>query len=231
MQHKKTGCLVIHGFGGGTNEVEPLAIHLAEKGYDVVCPVLKGHTGKREDMKNANYLQWIDSAEQELMKLQTNCDDIYIIGFSMGGLIAFNLAERHDIKAIVTINTPIYYWNIKRILTNLIEDLRGRDLKNFRRYMKSSRSSSFSALRNFLLLLNLTKPKLKSIKCPVYIIQSLDDDTVRHVSANFIFDNLSSSTKCIKLYENGGHLILRSQMAEQIISDIEVFLKGLLIYA
>lgn len=226
MQHKKIGCLVIHGFGGSTYEVEPLAIHLAEKGYDAVCPILKGHTGKREDMKNANYLQWIYSVEEELIKLQTNCDDIYIIGFSMGGLIAFNLAERYEIKAIVTINTPIYYWNIKRILTNLIEDLRERDLKNFKRYMKSSRNSPFSALRNFLLLLKLTKSKLKLIKCPVYIIQALDDDTVRKASASFIFDNLSSPIKCIRFYENGGHLILRSQIAEQVINDIEIFLKG-----
>ncbi len=224
MQHKKTGCLVIHGFGGSTHEVEPLAIYLEKKGYDVVYPILKGHTGKREDMKNANYLQWIDTAEQELIKLQANCDDIYIIGFSMGGLIAFNLAEKYNIKSIVTVNTPIYYWNMKRILTNLIEDLRERDLKNFRRYMKSSLNSPFSALRNFLLLLNLTKAKLKLVKCPVYIIQALDDDTVRKDSANFIFDNLSSAIKCIKFYDNGGHLILRSEMGEQVISDIETFL-------
>ena len=66
---------------------------------------------------------------------------------------------------------------------------------------------------------------------PIYIIQSLDDDTIRHESVNFIFDKLPSPIKHIKFYRNGGHLILRSQMAEQIISDIEVFLKGLLIYA
>src|SRR5690554_6482409 len=113
---KKTKCLIIHGFGGGLHEIKPLAEYLTNFNYDVVCPVLKGHSASRRDMKKATYTDWIDSAESELLKLMKTGDDVLLIGFSMGGLIAFNLACKYDIKAIVTINTPIFYWNLFQVL-------------------------------------------------------------------------------------------------------------------
>lgn len=39
---------------------------------------------------------------------------------SMGGLIAINLGLRHNISRIVTINTPIYYLNIRRAFIDSI---------------------------------------------------------------------------------------------------------------
>lgn len=45
---------------------------------------------------------------------------------------------------------------------------------------------------------------------PIYIIQSLDDDTIGHESVNFIFDKLPLLIKHIKFYENVGIATERS---------------------
>lgn len=227
MKQNRLGCLIIHGFGGSIYEVEPLAEHLNEKGYDVLCPHLKGHTGQRRDMKNAVYGDWIESAEKELLKLKENTEEIVIIGFSMGGLIAINLACKYDIKGIVTINTPIYYWNLKRVMLNLMRDLKNRRTDYFKRYMRANKNSPIPAMYNFLLLLKQTKPQICHVDCPALIIQANDDDTVRKASVDYIYSNLSSAHKEIKLYDNGGHLILRSQEAAQVIKDVEMFLDSL----
>lgn len=113
MQSDISSCLIIHGFGGGVNEVKILADYLTDKGYVTSCTKLKGHTGNGKDMLDANYNDWISSAEEDLKKLMETTRNIVIIGFSMGGLIAVNLACKYNIKAIITINTPIYYWNLK----------------------------------------------------------------------------------------------------------------------
>ena len=126
MVCKKTKCLIIHGFGGGVHEVEPLAKYLVNLGYEVSCPVLKGHSRFRKEMNKATYKDWIYSAEQELLRLKETTDEIVVIGFSMGGLIAFNLACKHKFKAIITINTPIFYWNPYRVLLNLADDVKNR---------------------------------------------------------------------------------------------------------
>ena len=120
-----TGCLIIHGFGGNYDEISPLADHLKSRGYKVACPALAGHTGRRCDLKKAGYTDWIKSAERGFLDLAHRCQTVYIIGFSMGGLIAFNLALQHKVAGIVTINTPIYYWDVRKILSNIIKGLTG----------------------------------------------------------------------------------------------------------
>ena len=123
--HHNTGCLIIHGFGGNYDEISPLADHLKSRGYKVACPALAGHTGRRCDLKKAGYTDWIKSAERGFLDLAHRCQTVYIIGFSMGGLIAFNLALQHKVAGIVTINTPIYYWDVRKILSNIIKGLTG----------------------------------------------------------------------------------------------------------
>ncbi|SHI45583.1 alpha/beta hydrolase [Lutispora thermophila] len=227
MENSKVGCLIIHGFGGSIYEVEPLAEYLAKEGFVVSCPQLSGHTGRIQDMKKATYEDWISSAEEELLKLKERADDISIVGFSMGGLIGVNLACKHDIKALVTINTPIHYWNLNRVFLNLIEDIKNRKTDNLQRYMRARKNSPVAAMYNFLLLLNQTKPLLCNVKCNVLLIQAKDDDTVRMKSVDYLYEYLSSENKKIKYYDKGGHQILRSQSADEVITDVTSFLKSL----
>ncbi len=224
MQNKKMGCLVIHGFGGGLHEVESLALFLSDNDYDVICPTLKGHTGKRHDMKKATYEDWINSAEIELIKLLEKNNEVVIIGFSMGGLIATNLSLKYDIKAMVTINTPIYFWDIKRVFINLINDIKNRKLNNFKRYLRANKISHPFALLNFLKVLKKTKPLFKEIKHPFLVIQAMDDDTVRNKSALYIYNNICSPIKEIKFYDKGGHLILLSETSNNVIVEVGKFL-------
>ncbi|MDD2216243.1 MAG: alpha/beta fold hydrolase [Eubacteriales bacterium] len=223
---KKTKCLIIHGFGGGVHEVEPLAKYLVSLGYEVSCPVLKGHSGSRKEMKKATYKDWIDSAEQELLRLKETTDEIVVIGFSMGGLIAFNLACKHKFKAIITINTPIFYWNPYRVLLNLADDVKNRTYNHSRRYLQAKKNSPFPAMVQFLLLLHQTKPKIEEISYPILIIQAEDDDTVRLKSVDYIKEHVSSNKKIIKYFDQGGHLILLSPVAGQVMSCVEEFLSN-----
>lgn len=227
MQQSKIGCLIIHGFGGGLHEIETIAEYLSHKDYIVACPRLKGHTGNRKDMRRAKYNDWLDSAEIELLKLKQKADSIVIIGFSMGGLIAVNLACKYDIKAIVTINTPIFYWNLNRVFLNLASDIKNKKADNFQRYMNAKRNSPAKSMVNFLKLLNITKSKLTKVTCPFLIIQAKDDDTVKVKSVYYIYNNINSKIKYIKFYENGGHLILKSNIANKVSKDVEIFLNFL----
>ena len=223
----KLGCLIIHGFGGGIYEIKSLDDYLIEHGYITSCPRLKGHTGNYRDMKSTDYKDWIASAEEELILLMKKTQNIVIVGFSMGGLIAVNLASKYDIKAIVTINTPIYYWNLNRVFLNIYDDFRNKEFFNCKRYINAKKASPIISMINFLRLLNNTKPKLSNIKCPFLIMQTKDDDTTRLKSTDYIYDNISSEDKTIKLYDKGGHLVLGGQYKEKVILDIEEFIRNI----
>lgn len=223
----KVACLIIHGFIGNINDIKSLDGYLREKGYDTSCPKLKGHTGNPKDMKTANYTDWIRSAEEDLIELMKKTDKIVIIGFSMGGLIAMDLGYKYDLKALVTINTPIYYWNFKMILSNIIRDIRKKEWLYLNRYLKAKKAAPITSLINFLRLLNNTKAKIGKLTWPFLIIQTKDDDTTRIKSADYIYNNISSENKEINYYDKGGHKVLVSQYKEEIIMDVESFIRRL----
>lgn len=220
----KIGCLIIHGFGGNVGEIEPLRIHLEESDFQVVCPELKGHTNQRKDLWKVNYEDWIVSAHVGLEQLYKQCDKVIVIGFSMGGLIAANLVKNYPNIAMITLCTPIYHWDIKRVVLNLFYDIKARELTNFKRYVKAS-GIPLRALLNFKCLLLKTKPLFKELSCPVFIAQSMLDDTVQHRSAEFIYDNIQSKIKEKKYYSNSGHLICQGPDREELFVDIEKFIR------
>lgn len=225
IQNKKTKCFIIHGFGGGVYEVEPLAQYLRNLNYEVLCQILKGHCSTGKDMRRTKYTDWLQCVEKDLLEWIDEGDDVILIGFSMGGLIAFNLACKHQTKRIVTINTPIFYWNIPQVCKNLLNDLKHRSYNHIRRYIQAKKSSPLLSMFQFLFLLHHTKEKLKFVNCPILILQAEDDDTVRRKSTNYIYNHVTSNTKKIKCFGEGGHLILLSKSADQVMKSVRNFLE------
>lgn len=225
---RSRGCLVIHGFGGSTEEVRPIADFLIKRGFEIVCPELKGHTGRRRDLASVNYLEWIKSAEEGLRALQKKCADIYLIGFSMGGLIAANLAMKYKVRGVITLNMPIYPLDFKKISQNIAEDIKGGRSDSVKRYVTHTFNKPLKAYVNFKILLDRTKARLEKLCAPIFIIQALEDDTVHHKSAEFIYEKVSSATKEIKYYEGSGHLICYSRAVNNVFEDIGDFLERLI---
>ncbi len=88
-----SGCLIIHGFTGGPYEVEPLADHLHQvTDWEIVSPRLPGHglgeNGKELELTKVTYQEWIQTCEQAYLDLKKRHEKIYLIGFSMGGMIS-----------------------------------------------------------------------------------------------------------------------------------------------
>ena len=222
------GYLILHGFGGNIQEIEPLSGYLRDKGHIVIAPKLAGHTGKRNDLARVRYCDWIASAGQAYLQLQKQCEKIIIIGFSMGGLLATHLAVQNKITAMVTMNMPIYYWDFKRIILNIREDFKLRSYNNVKQYLKRSSDKPLLSLIQFRILLSKTKPLLKQIENPIFVIQALEDDTVQCRSAKYIHEHASSTYKRIKYYENSGHMICHSIAAEQAFEDVYTFVQDVM---
>jgi len=219
-------CLVLHGFGGGVHEVANLADKLEKSGFIVSCPTLHGHSGDMKEFGNSTCEDWIESAEADLELLESDGSKTAVIGFSMGGLIAANLAERHDLSSVVMINTPIYYWNIPQVISNLVDDLKGRKLENTRRYLQAKRNSPIPSMIQFLRLLRASKPKIREIGCPVLVIQARDDDTTRISSASYIYSHVGSDRKSLRYLKEGGHVVLNSSSCDVACELVLEFLEG-----
>ncbi|WP_432775154.1 alpha/beta fold hydrolase [Brevibacillus gelatini] len=216
------GCLLIHGFAGDINDVLPLAKALREVGYQVECPTLEGHGTTRREMARSTRKDWLRSAEEGYKRLSMRSDKIVIIGFSMGGLLAFHLTTRYPVELLITINTPYKYWDVKEAMNYLREDFPTHS----RRYIRSIGRIPISSMLEFRRLLSETKPLLGQIKTPYLLLQAKRDDTVHAISAQLLATSVDkSASPQITWYEHSNHMLLHGPDKEAAIAHILAALK------
>ncbi|WP_313236350.1 alpha/beta hydrolase [Sporosarcina ureae] len=212
-----TGVLIIHGFTGGPFEVAPFKRFLENRTHwKVVVPVLPGHE-MDPGVLRGSAKSWMMVAELELRRLQKEVDDVIVVGFSMGGLIAMYLAMRYPIKKLILLSAAAKYIN-PRIL---LEDARimMRSLKR-----KAYPPNSFYHLYNyklthtpvrmaleFLRVVRLVRPYHHQVKTPVCIVQGKQDGIVPAFTADLLYEQLGSKEKHLIYSEHGKHHICYSE--------------------
>ena len=86
------GVLVIHGFTGSPLEMQPAADYLIEQGYTVYQVRLAGHGSEPDNLNMTTYQDWYDSARYGWALLKKNCRKVFVMGESMGALVALSVA-------------------------------------------------------------------------------------------------------------------------------------------
>lgn len=120
------GCVLIHGFTGSPAEMRPFGEGLAQASLRCYGPLLPGHGTNLEQMAASDYYDWLEGARHAVDYAKRRHRSTFVVGFSMGGLLALNLALEFDLDGLVIVSTPFG-----------IHDRRGRFiklLKHVRRY-------------------------------------------------------------------------------------------------
>jgi carboxylesterase len=103
------GVLLIHGFASTPPELRRLGEVLAANGFRCHAPALPGHGTTPEDLERTTWEDWAACVAAEFDELASECDDVMVVGQSMGGTLALNLAA-HDlrVRAVATLAAPIW---------------------------------------------------------------------------------------------------------------------------
>jgi carboxylesterase len=207
------GCLVIHGFTGGPHELEPLTAYLKDQtDWHITVPTLPGH-GVNLALENVTYKSWIETAEASLKQLKEKYDEIYIIGFSMGGMIAAYLAAKYKVDKLVLLATAGKYLSFKQISVDIgtvIKDgLTGKlgENKLYLHYKRKLGSVPLKANLEFLKLVKQTRKYLRNVESPVLIAQGQLDSMVPYKTAYYLDKEISSERKEVVFFERSRHLI------------------------
>lgn len=104
-----TGALLCHGFTGTPQSLRGWASHLASAGLTVSVPLLPGHGTTWQDMARTTWRDWYAEAERALAGLTASCDEVFVMGLSLGGCLALRLARHHpDVRGVVVVNPSLY---------------------------------------------------------------------------------------------------------------------------
>ena len=215
--------LIIHGFTGNLYDNEYLMNYLEyESSLDVYAKTLPGHDRDRfSDCKYNEWVSFVDEALQDLIK--NGYHDIYVIGHSMGGVLASIIASKYkEVKKLVLVNAAFDYFNFKQNKIDLIE-------KNFKKYKgildKAFRTSP-SFIIEFTKLVKKYKHVVSDINCDVLILQSTEDEIIPLETGEFIYNNVSSRKKCLTFLKNCSHVVLKGERKNEVSEYIRSYLKG-----
>lgn len=224
------GCLCIHGFTGAPYEVEPLVEYLKGRtDWVFSVPTLPGH-GETLSLKGVRYNQWIEHAESELENLLQTCEVVYIIGFSMGGLIASFLASKYRVDKLVLLSAAAYYLNPKQLaidIKSMITDSFSGNLTNnelFQRYKRKIKETPFAATLQFRRLVSFIRPFLPQVEVPTLIAQGECDGVVPPKSAEYLYRTIRAKQKRLTFIKDSNHHICHCEEKEALFSQVLDFL-------
>lgn len=226
----KKAILIVHGFAGGTYDQEYLANYLESIwNFDVYTYTLPGHSHIMNNKSTCN--DWIQSSESMIRLLQEKgYSDIYVIGHSMGGVIASYLATQYkEVKKLVLIAPAFKYLSFETSDLKVVDILKVAPeiLSQYGKDEVASRLTKLpvSTVKEFIKLVKKYQNTLEQVEIPTLIIQGTMDKIVPSKTAVYVYDHLKTEKKKIIYVKNSTHDVLREQKKEGVSHVIEQFLK------
>ena len=208
---------------------------MGKQGFYAVADNLPGHGTSVEDCNRCKYTNWIDFVEHRVAEMSSKCDSIYLVGISMGSVLALHLSTIFPVKAAIFGATVLKFKDYfgTRVLTPLLHKIipfRGkkysypkqiRDSINFLGY----HSWPMSAVNEFRKLTNKVKKELPLINTPALIMHSNMDKLQHPLNTDFVYNSISSTIKEKFIVKRASHnLFIKSPDQEMIFNKASAFL-------
>ena len=220
---KKVGLLVLHGFSGSPYEIQPFVDYIRHHSDRIIeTPTFSGH-GDAETLVAKGYKaeHWLMDAEIAYRKLTKLVDEVRVVGFSMGGVIAMYLAKRYPVKKLVLLSAAAKYVSPAQLvkdIRDMADDAFHRKLREndlFVRYEKKLRNVPLSAAVQFMKIVSKTEPYISHIECPVFIVQGALDGIVPSTTAQYLYDEIPAKRKQLYISDCGKHHICYSEDCDE----------------
>ncbi|MCC7366971.1 MAG: alpha/beta fold hydrolase [Chloroflexi bacterium] len=226
--HSDLGVVLIHGFTGAPAEMRPVGEYLAQHGVASVGVRLRGHGTHPNDMLGCSYGDWVADVEAVVDDLLTRCERVVLVGLSMGGTLALNVAARHAddprIAGVVPICAPLvlddwrlglvkYVARVVRWQGWGLPDI--KDRAGWDRHV-GYRRFRLTALAELIALMRETRALLSGVRQPLLVLQATDDHVVPPRNAQLIHDGVSSADRGVMLLDNCYHVVTVDHAADRV---------------
>lgn len=219
--------LIIHGFAGGTYDEEKLANFLEKNSrLDVYTFTLPGH--EKKTLHTPKYTDWVRCSENQIeMLIKYGYKDIYLIGHSMGGVIASYLSTKYKQVKKVVLAAPAFNYLTMDGNNSKLETIK-KGISVIKNNDKDEIISRFlklplSSVSEFTKLVQKYKNIYKKITVPILILHGNKDTLVPLQSSINIYETLNVYKKQIIVLDGITHDIFR-EVGNETLEKIESFL-------
>ena len=232
-ENSKVGIVLVHGFTSTPSVMRPWAEFLNGHGFTVRVPLLPGHGTSISDLDDVSWQQWPAEIERHLNHLLTECEKVFLCGFSMGGAASLHVAARYEsqITGLILVNPMIHRKNVwpttVKIASWLVKSFgtSGSDIKRGDVIQWKYDRTPMRAAHQLLRLLEETRPLLPRIKIPLMLFRSVTDHTLPASNSEIILSNIGSSHKQEITLHNSYHVAPLDHDQEQIFSESLRFIR------
>ena len=226
--------LLVHGFAGGCYDYNNLANDLQLYfDFDVYTFTLPGHD--KLIIKNVTREDWICEAEKQVeLLIKRGYKKIYIIGHSMGGVIACHLAKKYpQIKKLIIASPAFRYFTFKDDKLDIFASLKQAPTL-FKDYEPDNVLSRIFKLpiATTLEFINLVKEHnddVKDILCPTLILWGNMDKIVPKDGVMHVYKNIRSDSVILYEIDNVTHDTFKNDRYDEILKIISKFLREIAI--
>ena len=224
------GVLVLHGFTGSPRTVRAWAGYLAQAGLTVRVPLLAGHGGTWQQLAKTGWADWQRSAEDALTELSARCQQVFIAAISMGGALAFRLAQTHpdQVAGLVLVNPSLAGDNrlipLAPALKYLIRSLPsiGGDIKDPGAQEGAAKRTPVASVATMPRMWKTVRNELASVTAPVLVYRSTVDHVVGPASMKVLTAALPGAE--IRPLANSYHVATLDYDAPEIFAGTLAFI-------
>lgn len=193
---KKELIVTIHGFGTkASDEMKPLAAYLRQEGYKVITFDIFNP----RNPKDSNPARWISRCEDEIRKALAQNEQVVLIGFSMGGVIASYLASIFPVKKLILVAPAFNYLDLSKIEQVGKGILSGGG---------SSSELTTAQKQAFMNVVSRYRSSITAVDCPVFLIHGTADEVIPPRSSRKAYYAIPHERKRLFYLEGGKHRLL-----------------------
>lgn len=238
------GCLVLHGFTACPAEVRWLAEYLAEQGHTVYAPRLAGHGTTPEALARTRWMDWYASALDGYYLLRARCRQVFVVGHSMGGLLALLLASEQAVDGVAALAAPIQFrgsarWS--RLLTLIARYTDQSDRTGFPDRLRQAQAARGEptvgrirydrwptrSVTELVTLSDTVRGRLPQVTAPLLIVNSRNDPTVTVDQADIIADGVRSADVERHLLTTSQHILPQDSERDTVFALTAAFVARL----
>ena len=244
MRDGRSPCVVaFHGFTGTTAEIRPLLDVLEERSFAVHAPLLSGHGSHPAKLQDVTFDVLVAEMQRELDLARDKHEHVVLAGFSLGSLIAMELASRSPAGLLglvllgnaVTLAPPVGTalgfidrrgwsfpdWYLLKLWSSDV-----RDPEQRKRIASYDRDPLRAALEVYRAGVRV-RERLGQITCPTLILHGARDRVCPASNVQLVAGALGSREVRTGTYAQSGHLVAADHDRAGVAATVAGFVASL----
>ena len=212
--------LLLHGAGDTPQTLRYLGDYLYARGFHVECPLLPGHGRAVREFARLRAEDLTRAALGSYADLRSRCSWVGIVGLSMGGALAVQVAAEHAELPALGLAAPYlemphriqraarlsWLWGL---FTPIVDSTDGVSIFDETEQKKNLAYGVFTAgaLRALYETVRRANAALPRVTTPTLVVQSREDNRISENAAGRAFARLGAPDKRIEWISGASHVI------------------------